>query len=222
MATLTTPNLYYQYGGPDFWTMLRKGTTTKKVVGETNIEGMSFPSYTEEKTLTTSGMVGAVGVSMQIGSQIGEAIGGYINAKASAAALGSQALIAEDNAKVMQFGVEQAFRAGESQLAAIGYKQAETKAAQKVAFAANGISIGVGSSAEQLASTDLQAEVDKITARQNALAQAWSYRRQKMMSIAQAKGARIMANATTKAGRVSMYAGLASAAMGAWAGMAGG
>lgn len=219
-------SLYGTRATPDYWAMLRDGYKTVDVPivsREVTTSGESVGSSTtvQSKQLTGRGAVGAVGVGMAIGSQIGKAVGGYITAKGQASALRSQAAISEANAQVAQFGVEQAFRAGEAQVAAIGLKQAETKAAQRNAFAANGVAVGVGSSAEVMASTDLQAAVDKMTAKQNALAQAWGYRRQRMMSIAQAEGQRIMAGATTRAGRVGMYAGLASAALGAWAGFSG-
>lgn len=213
-----------QYG-VDYYKLYRNGRTpikTKAIysVGEPNTR-VKIGEETTGGELTASGWAGAAGIGMEIGKGVGEAIGGYITAKATASALRAQASISEDNARVAQFGVEQAFRAGETQLAQIGYKQAETKARQRVAYAANGIAIGVGSSAEVMASTDIEAEVDKITAQQNALAQAWGYRRQRMMSFAQAEGNRIMAKATTSAGRANMYAGLASTALSAWAGFSG-
>ena len=213
-----------QYG-VDYYKLFRNGRTpikTKAIysVGEPNTR-VKIGEETTGGELTASGWAGAAGIGMEIGKGVGEAIGGYITAKATASVLRAQASISEDNARVAQFGVEQAFRAGETQLAQIGYKQAETKARQRVAYAANGIAIGVGSSAEIMASTDIEAEVDKITARQNALAQAWGYRRQRMMSFAQAEGNRIMAKATMSAGRANMYAGLASTALSAWAGFSG-
>lgn len=216
---------YHTQYGVDYYKLYRNGRTPiqKQAIystGEPNTR-VKIGEKTTGGELTASGWAGAAGIGMEIGKGVGDAIGGYITAKATATALRAQAAISEDNARVAQFGVEQAFRAGELQLAQIGHKQAETKAQQRVAYAANGIAIGVGSSAEAMASTDLQAEADKITARQNALAQAWGYRRQRMMAFATAEGNRIMAKATTKAGRVNMYAGLASTALSAWAGFAG-
>lgn len=210
---------YHTQYGVDYYKLLRNGRVP---IYEQKINAAGPDRQaTGETELTASGWAGAAGVGMEIGKGIGEAIGGYITTRAQAHALRAQAAVTEDNAYAAQFGVEQAFRAGEAQLAQIGYKQAQTKAAQRVAYAANGVAIGVGSSAEVMASTDIQAEADKITARQNALAQAWGYRRQRIMGFAQAKGNRIMANATTRAGRATMVAGLASTALSAWAGFAG-
>ena len=210
----------HSYATPDYWKLFRNGRSPVYKVQPG--PGMSEEVVQTGEKLNASGYAGAVGIGMQIGQGVGQAIGGYIEASAAATALRAQAAITEDNAYVAQFGVEQAFRAGEAQLAQIGYKQSETKARQRVAYAANGVAIGVGSSAEVMASTDIQAEVDKANARVNALQQAWGYRRQRMMAFAQAEGNRIMAKATTRAGRVNMYAGLAATALSAWAGYAGG
>ena len=217
---------YNPWVGPDYWGMLREGYRLVDVPIESHeitTDGKAIDSSTTIRAhqATDRTAIGAIGVGTSVGRSIGNAVGGYLEARGKASALRSQAAVSEANARVMQFGVEQAFRAGEAQVAAIGLKQAETKAAQRNAFAANGVAVGVGSTAEVMASTDLQAAVDKMTAKQNALAQAWGYRRQRMMSIAQAEGQRVMASATSRAGRVGMYAGLASAAMGAWAGFSG-
>lgn len=169
---------------------------------------------------TTAQVAGAAALGAKIGSEIGSAVGTGITARGAASALSSQAAVTEDNAHVAQFGVEQAFRYGEAQIAQIGRKQAETKARQRVAFAANGLALGVGSTAEVAASTDINAEMDKDTARMNALMRAWGYRRQRMMGFAQAKGQRLMARATRSAGNATMFAGLAGTALNAWAGYA--
>lgn len=229
-------------GGFDYWSMWRDGMKTVPVmeVQYTPVadppagSDLGNPQWTrsggeaklvetgaQTKEITKAGAVGAVGVGIEIGKGIGDAVGTYLLSKARAAQLNASAAISEDNARVAQFGVEQAFRAGEAQVAKVGYEQSMKKAQSRNAFAANGIAIGVGSTAEHLASIDIEAEVDKLTAKQNALAAAWGYRRQRIMGFAQAEGDRIMARATKSAGRVSMYSGLATTMMKAWAGYAG-
>lgn len=224
-------NIYYSNGQPDYWAMIKAGQRTVYDYGPVQNEGAAMTeevgvvgSHTE---ITGAGYAGAVGAGYSIGKGVGQAVGAYINAKAQAAQLKAQASISEDNARVAQFGVEQAFRAGEAQVAQIAYEQAQTKARQRVAIAANGIALGVGSTAETTASTDIQAEQDKIQAEINALSQAWGYRRQRIMGFAEAKAQRIMAKATKRAGRAQMIGGListaASAVGGAYsAGMLGG
>lgn len=206
----------------DFYRLFRDSYTTQNAysVGEPDSR-----KVIGKKTVVTNKLGfygGAAGIGYGIGKGVGDALSAYITARGTAAVLAAQASITEDNGYFAQMGVEQAFRAGEAQIAAVGMKQADVKAQQRTAFAANGIAIGVGSAAEQAASTDIQAEVDKITAQQNALAQAWGYRRQRMMAFAQAKGQRIMADATRSAGRTQMLGGIASTAAQAVGGFMGG
>lgn len=228
-------NYYYRDGQPDYWGMLKAGQRTvtdyKTVTDYGPVTGQSpvqnkGAAMTEDlevigthqevagthTELTGAGYAGAVGIGYQIGNGIGKSVGAYITAKGQAAQLKAQAGISEDNARLAQFGVEQAFRAGEMQIAQIGEKQAEVKARQRTAIAANGIALGVGNTAEVTASTDIKAEQDKIQAEINALSMAWGYRRQRMMGFAQAKADRIMAKATKDAGRGMMIGGLISTA----------
>lgn len=153
----------------------------------------------------------SIGFGMQVGGQVGGSYGAYVMAKAAADSLLSAAAATEDNARLMQLGVEQSYRAGEYQIAHLTMRAAEIKAQQRTAYAANGVAVGVGSAAEVAASTDLQKEVDKYTAQMNALQGAWNYRRKKIMGYAQAKGQRITAGATKAAGRGTMLAGMMSA-----------
>lgn len=209
------------FRAPNYYSILKNSLKFTKTVDvqragepvrnslETTEQNLSSPEVAD----TTGAAIGAIGIGLEIGQGIGESVSAYMTAKATAASYMAQASISRDNALYAQFGVEQSFKQGEAQVAAIGYKQAETKARQRVAMAANGIAIGVGSSAEQLASTDISAEQDKLTAQQNALAQAWGYRRQRMMGLAQARGAELMASAYKSAGRVQMYGGLAATAI---------
>ena len=220
-------SIYFDNGQPNYWAMLKAGqrTVTDYVQQEGHwdysqqgdfgnalwVEGEKVAVGTHTET-TGAGYAGAAGIGYQLGNGIGKAVGAYITAKGQAAQLKAQAGISEDNARLAQFGVEQAFRAGEAQVAQIAYKQAQVKARQRTAIAANGIALGVGNTAEVTASTDIQAEQDKIQAQINALSQAWGYRRQRMMGFAQAKADRIMAKATKDAGRGMMIGGLISTA----------
>lgn len=203
------------FKAPNFYSLLKNSLKTTNVYDVEGVDSGHVIGTKTEVADKTGAMVGALGIGLEVGQGIGEAVGAYISAKATAASYAAQASISRDNAYAAQFGVEQSFKQGEAAVASIGYKQAETKARQRVAMAANGVAIGVGSSAEQLASTDISAEQDKLVAQQNALSQAWGYRRQRMVGLAQARGAEIMAHAAKSAGRVQMYAGLAATAIGA-------
>lgn len=135
---------------------------------------------------------------------VGDMYAAYETARANAYSLKTAASISEDNMHLAQFGVEAAFKAGESQIAAVSQRAAEVKAKQRVAFSANGVALGVGSTAEAMASTDIQKEVDENTIKLNALQQAWGYRRQRMMLKAQADGQRVMAKAQKSIGIAQM------------------
>lgn len=210
--------------GPKLYTVEDPGRTWgTKTLAEWKAEGLNENQLTEVSAPMTGKQLGAaLALGMGLGADLGSAIGKGIIASGSAAALRSQAAVTEDNAQIAQMGVEQAFRFGEAQIAQIGRQQAEVKARQRVAFAANGLSIGVGSTAEIAATTDINAETDKQTARLNALMKAWGYRRQRRMAFAQAEGQRIMAKATRTAGYVTMGADLMNTAFNAWAGATGG
>ena len=54
----------------------------------------------------------------------------------------------------------------------------KVKASQKVSQAARGVQIGVGSAAEEIATTDLMKEADMLTINANATRQAWAARMQ--------------------------------------------
>lgn len=218
---MATSSYFSAYYGPDYWSLLRDGMEEVPTYAIQN-GGMGMSEDVaqtgSEMRLTPAGVVGALGIGLSLGKGFGDAVGGYLTARDTASALNAQASVSEDNARLAQMGAEQAFKAGEYQMAMIGQKQAETKAKQKAAIAANGIAIGVGSAAEQTASTDISATQDKIIAQQNALMQAWGYRRQRMLSFARAEGMRKIASATRSAGLVNMAAGIAGTAVGGWAG----
>lgn len=134
--------------------------------------------------LSAGGAAGAAGgaaIGMMVGKAIGDTYSVWNQGRTQRYVLKQQARIADSNAALAQMGVEQAFRAGESEVAALTLQAAQTKASQRTAFAANGIAVdGSGTTAELYADTDLKKEVDKNTALNNALATAWGYRRQKI------------------------------------------
>ena len=73
---------------------------------------------------------------------------------------------------------------------------AQVKARQKVALAANRVAIGVGSAAEQLASTDIVKKINLNRLESNAKSEAWGYRaketdyrNQELMTLAKKQSA---------------------------------
>lgn len=143
------------------------------------------------------GYAGAVAIGMMVGKAVGDTYATYRKGKTQRFILRQKARVSDANAKLMQLGVEQANRAGEAEIAALTMKAAQVKADQRTAFAANGIAVdGTGSTAEAYATTDLNKEVDRLTAESNALANAWGYKRYKIAFETDAKVNRDMAKNT--------------------------
>lgn len=137
---------------------------------------------------STSSFSGAAG-GASIGLAIGQAIGGMYAAwkggKTTDYVMKKQAEIAEQNRQMAQLSAETAYRQGEAQIAQLTYKAGQVKAKQRTAMAANGIKLGVGSAAEVTASTDIMKELDKSTAKLNAIQAAWGYKQQAVQASAQ-------------------------------------
>ena len=140
-------------------------------------------------TSSFSGAAGGAAGGASIGLAIGQAIGSMYSAwkggKTTDYVMKKQAEISEQNRQMAQMSAESAFRQGEAQAAQMTYKSGQIKAKQRTAMAANGVKVGVGSSAEVLASTDIMKEIDKSTIQMNALQAAWGYRQQALQASAQ-------------------------------------
>lgn len=142
--------------------------------------------------------LGLISLGLSVGSALSGAYAAYSQAMRIAGSLDTAASISATNAKLMQFGVDQSFRRRDAEVAMLTRKAAEIKARSRVAYAARGVALGTGTSAEVLASSDIHKAIDKAVADTNALAQAWGYRRQAIQLDAQAKAQRIMADAHRK------------------------
>lgn len=118
---------------------------------------------------------GNLGMGLAVGQAIGAVVGAFISSNATSYVLDKQAEINEINKGRAQLGYESALRAGESQIGKVTREAGAVKAKQRNAMAANGVSIGVGSSAEVLATTDANKELDVRTIQENAIANAWGY-----------------------------------------------
>ena len=163
-------------------TALGVATTTVDVSptggGQTILGGTQAPSGLQQ------GLGGA-----SIGLAIGQAIGGMYAAWRGGKTLDyvakQKAAIAEENRQMAQLSAESAYLQGQAQVAQLTYRAGQIKAKQRTAFAANGVVLGEGSSAETMASTDLMKEIDKRTAQMNAMSAAWGYKQQAIQASAQ-------------------------------------
>lgn len=152
----------------------------------------------------------AVGFALAQG--VASAIAGYEAAQTQKSSLKTQAAMRRTNAKLSELQAQQTFQAVQKQIGAITAKAGKVKARQRAAFAANGLAIGTGSTAEIAASTDINKEVDVLQAKSNAVATAWGFRSQAAIQAAQARGADVMAKAATKSGGGAVGSSLLSAA----------
>ncbi|CAK0775902.1 conserved hypothetical protein [Gammaproteobacteria bacterium] len=143
-----------------------------------NNSGAAFANDGSVGALGGAAGLGSLGMLGLIGGGITSAIGSYFTADSQKTLLDSQAAIAEVNARIAELGAQSALYQGQQQVAELTLKAGKLKSSQRVAMAANGIDLGVGSAAEVQASTDLMKEIDKNTLEQNAVRAAWGYRTQ--------------------------------------------
>ena len=160
----------------------------------------------------SNSMWGNLAIGMAASSAVLEGIGAYSNSRMKAGQLDLQASNAASSARMAELGAQQALYAGESQIAQLTRRAGQIKAQQRAGFAASGVAVGVGNSAEVMTSTDVMKEVDSRTAKLNALQASWGYRRQAMMLDAQSKAASIMADANRSAAGLNAFSSLLSGA----------
>ncbi|WP_289639715.1 hypothetical protein [Turicimonas muris] len=123
--------------------------------------GLSFNAFS----------LAAQGLATVFSASSAKAVTKYNNAVAQA-----QADIARINAKTMEDQYAQRLFAAESQYQQETMRAGRVKQQQKVALAANGLAVGVGSAAELQASTDIIKKIDLQRIESNAKAEAWGYR----------------------------------------------
>ena len=111
-----------------------------------------------------------------IATTIGNAVIGFNNSRANKVVAQYQAQIQENNARMAELSALSALNQSQWKIASITMRAGKIKSSQKVAMAANGIKVGVGSSRELLATTDLMKRIDVNTEYANGYRAAWGYR----------------------------------------------
>ena len=119
----------------------------------------------------TLGLI-STGVSTLFNAFGAKSVTKYNNAIAQA-----QADIAKINADTMNLHYQQRLFAAEGEYQRETMQAAQMKARQKVSLAANGVAIGVGSAAEQLASTDIVKKINLNRLESNAKSEEGSQQR---------------------------------------------
>lgn len=109
--------------------------------------------------------------------------------------LETQAAIAEINAKLSETQAQQTLLAGQREVQKSQLNTAKVKSAQRVALAANGIDLGVGTALQLQNDTDILGEIEANTIESNAISQAWGYRTQASNQKVQAVTSRASAGA---------------------------
>lgn len=161
----------------------------------------------------------SVALGLMVAGGVTSAVDTYNSYRLKGESLRGQSAAYASNAQMAELAAQQAQRAGEAQIAQITYRAGQVKAKQRAGFAANGVAVGVGSSAETLASTEAMKQIDVQTAKMNALMSSWGYRRQAANLLAQSKGAQIVADANDSAagfGAFGSLIGTASRVAGAY------
>lgn len=127
----------------------------------------------------TAAEANAIGYSslFQIGAQIASTYFTYQNAKNEKAILKCQAELYRIQAQSRRNAADDAMRAGNQHIAAITFQAGQQKAATRVSMAASGVQVGVGSSAEILASQDIARDMQVNQTYANAVTASFGYRR---------------------------------------------
>lgn len=128
--------------------------------------------------------LGGAAIGLAIGQAIGSIYSAWQSGKTMKYVAKQKAAIAEENRQMAQLSAESAYLQGQGKIAQLTYRAGQIKAKQRAAFAANGVVLGQGSTAETTASTDLMKEMDMNTAKLNAMASAWGYKQQALQANA--------------------------------------
>ena len=114
-------------------------------------------------------------------------VGAYYQASSAKYQLQSQQLgfefnqkMADINARQMENQAQWTLLTGERQIGTLTMRAGKIRSAQKASQAARGIGLGYGSTAEEIATTDLMKETDAITINVNATRAAGAYRTQRV------------------------------------------
>ncbi len=122
-----------------------------------------------------AGFIGALG---GLFAAIGSGASAFYAAESKKSELEFQAAMAEINARISENQAQDIMDVANKEAGNVSMRAGKVKSAQKVSQAARGVQIGVGSAAEEIATTDLMKEVDMLTINSNAVKQAAAARMQ--------------------------------------------
>lgn len=134
-------------------------------------------------TLTTNPSSGpsaatTLGIGAAVTGVITSALGAYSSISSVKSNLEFQSQIGAINARMAERSAQSILRAAEYETGRVTMKAGQVKSSQKAGQGKRGVAIGVGSAAEEIASTDLIKEMDMNTIYRNATAAAGAARMQ--------------------------------------------
>lgn len=165
----------------------------------------------------TPQQMGTISMYAGLAGMASSVIGSFYSASSQKSSLKFQADMAEINARLAETSAQGAMFRGEREVGALTLKAGMLKGRQRVAMAANGIDLGVGSAAEIQASTEVMKEIDSNTIKSNAVLEAWGYRTQSVNASNEALMARSTAGGISPFGSaVGSLLGSAGQVAGQW------
>lgn len=146
-----------------------------------------FSASPSSMTPESAQKMSAMGNMMAIGGAINNIIGTYYSSKTQEYQFESAKLsyelqrdMSEINARMAENQAQAILLAGENQKGMVTLRAGKIKASQRASQAARGITLGVGSAAEEVATTDLMKEIDSMTINYNSTRAAIAARSQKV------------------------------------------
>ena len=122
-----------------------------------------------------------------------------------------QSRVADMNARIANIQALDAIKKGDDTVQKIGVLKTQTIGTQRASLAAQGLDITSGSAADIIAETSKNAELDMVTARNNAWRESWGYKVSALSSTAQGEfikaGADQEAANTLLTGKYSLLTG---------------
>lgn len=120
-----------------------------------------------------------VAIAGQVAGAGMSAMGARDAAKGQKSALKAEAALADTNARILEMNAQGELAAGQREEQKILLDKAQRKGSQKVAFAANGVTLDTDPTStvnNVLTSSEVLGEIDANTAAANAIRSAWGFR----------------------------------------------
>lgn len=162
-----------------------------------------------------------MGIAMAIAGGVMNFMGTMMGASAQASQSRYAAAVARNNAIIAEQNAIRSISVGESQAAAKGLEGASLLGKQKVAQAASGIDVGVGTAVSARQSTAELGRLDQLMIMNDAQQRAYNFRAQKMNYEAEAQLRDMQASYAQKAGiigGIGTLIGTASSVSDKWMG----